>query len=267
VDHQVDLRGWANCGSEHRPNFAHSAPAIADVDGDGTREAIVVGNVYNCGTTPYTSLYQMAFIFNADRTRWSAGPYDWSAIPSPDSQAAPLSEDWTLIENAQPNVVPADLDSDGLLEILFASYDGRVHAYWLDKQEHGAWPYSVYSPSEGLLRFASEPIVADLNADGRAEVLFTSWVEKGSYLSGNLHVLDHQGQALHVLDLPAAFGPANWNGALAAPTLADLDGDPDLELVINTAHAGFVAYDLPGTAAARLLWPTGRGGYLRHAAP
>ncbi|MGQ5491142.1 hypothetical protein ACUH78_20090, partial [Thauera sp. ZXT1-4] len=26
VDHLVDLRGYAHCGEEHRPNFAHSAP-------------------------------------------------------------------------------------------------------------------------------------------------------------------------------------------------------------------------------------------------
>ena len=52
VDHAVDLRGYANCGAEHRPNFADSAPAIADVDGTGRPELVVVGNVYNCGTSP-----------------------------------------------------------------------------------------------------------------------------------------------------------------------------------------------------------------------
>ena len=50
---------------------------------------------------------------------------------------------------------------------------------------------------------------------------------------------------------------------MAAPTLADIDADPDLEVVINTAHSGFVAYDLPGTAEARILWGTGRGDLQR----
>jgi uncharacterized repeat protein (TIGR01451 family) len=50
---------------------------------------------------------------------------------------------------------------------------------------------------------------------------------------------------------------------LAAPTLDNIDADPDLEVVINTAHAGLVAYDLPGTASARILWQTGRGSYQR----
>lgn len=34
-------------------------------------------------------------------------------------------------------------------------------------------------------------------------------------------------------------------------------------MVLNTADSGFVAYDLPGTADARVLWRTGRGSCLR----
>ncbi len=74
VDHSVDLRGYANCGVEHRPNFADSAPTLADVNRDGTVEVIVVGNVHNCGTSPYTHLYHLLYILNADRTRWKSGP-------------------------------------------------------------------------------------------------------------------------------------------------------------------------------------------------
>ncbi len=40
-----------------------------------------------------------------------------------------------------PNPAAADLDGDGKLEILYSSYDGRVHVFWLDKTEHGNWPY------------------------------------------------------------------------------------------------------------------------------
>jgi uncharacterized repeat protein (TIGR01451 family) len=105
--------------------------------------------------------------------------------------------------------------------------------------------------------------VADLDDDGLAEVIFGSWVQKGSYQTGKLHVLDYQGNVLHEVDLPTAFGSHDWNGALAAPTLANIDADADLEVVLNTAHSGLVAYDLPGTANARVLWGSGRGNYQR----
>lgn len=124
----------------------------------------------------------------------------------------------------------------------------------------------MYNPAEGLYRFASEPVVADLDNDGYAEIIFASWVEKGSSSTGKLHIVDYLGSPLFEVDLPAAHS-GDWNGSLAAPTLADIDGDPDLELVLNTAHSGLVAYDLPGTSNARILWRTGRGSYQRIGSP
>jgi uncharacterized repeat protein (TIGR01451 family) len=260
----IELRGWGTCTSgdpraeRYRANFAHGPAAIADLNGDGTVEVVAVGNVYDC-IPGYPSRYNGVYIFDRDRSRFNDGVFDWSDPPR--DTGAPLSTDYGLIENAQPNPAIADLDGDGQQEVLYASYDGRVHAFWLDKTEHGGWPYTVYTG--GPYRFASEPVVADLDDDGHAEVLFASWVQKGSYATGKLHVLDHLGNPLHEVDLPMAYGSPDWNGALAAPTLDDIDGDPDLEVAINTAHSGVVAYDLPGTANARVLWGTGRGNYQR----
>lgn len=260
VDHAVDLRGYANCGTEHRPNWADSAPVVGDLDGDGVREIVIVGNVYNCGTNPYTSLYQMPFVFRLDRTRASGNGWDWTVLPAAGAGSGPLSEAYSVIETVQPNPALADLDGDGKKEILFPSYDGKLHAYWLDRTEHGSWPYAI--PGVGI-RFASEPVVADLDADGHAEVLFTSWPQKSVGGTGRLHVLDSLGNALQAVDLPAPYGGATWNGALGAPTLADVDGDGELEAVVGTVASGAVVYDLPGTGNARVLWGTGRGTVRR----
>lgn len=262
----VEQRGWGTCSTNddrserYRSNFAHGPAAIADMDNNGSREVIATGNVYDCGYGSYPSRYTGVFVFNADRSRYQNGSFDWRQAPI--DTGAPLSEDYNQIENTQPNPVIADLDGDGFMEILFPSYDGRMHAFWLDKTEHGVWPYSINQPGEGILRFASEPTVADLNADGKAEVIFASWVEKGSGKTGQLHILNYLGQPLYEVDLPAAHS-GDWNGALAAPTLADIDADPDLEVLLNTAHSGLVAYDLPGSAGAQIFWGTGRSNYWR----
>jgi uncharacterized repeat protein (TIGR01451 family) len=259
----IELRGWGACDGvreeSYRTNFAHGPATLADVDGDGTVEVVAAGNVYDCSVGHPPGRYNGVYLFNADRSRFQAGGYDWQAPPV--DTGAPLSEDYDVIENNQPNPVAADLDGDGRLEILYASYDGRVHAFWLDKTEHGRWPYAVYGG--GAYRFASEPVVADLDADGHAEVVFTSWVEKDSGQTGKLHILDYLGNLVHEVDLPPAYGSATWNGALPAPTLANLDADADLEVVVQTAHSGVVAYDLPGTSNARVLWGTGRGNLQR----
>ncbi|MBN2002699.1 MAG: VCBS repeat-containing protein [Anaerolineae bacterium] len=263
-DITVELRGWGECSGvraeSYRTNFADGPATIADVDGNGTMEIVATGNVYDCHAGYPPSRYVGVYVFNADRSRFNSSGYDWYTTVPVDT-GAPLSEDYNVIESAQYNPVVADLDGDGKQEILFSSYDGRVHAYWLDKTEHGAWPYSVYTGSG--YRFAGEPAVADLDNDGHAEVIVATWVQVGSNQTGDLIILDYQGHLLHKVALPMAFS-GNWNGALAAPTLANIDADPDLEVVLNTAHSGLVAYDLPGTSHARILWGTGRSNYLRN---
>ncbi len=261
---ETELQGSGDCSStrneRYRANFAHGASVIADVNGDGTQEVVAVGNMYDCDAGHPPSKYNALFIFNADRSRFNQDGHNWETIPV--DTGAPLSEDCDVIENNQPNPVVVDTDGDGNKEVLFSSYDGRVHCFWLDKTEHHNWPFAIYDASEGFYRFGSEPVVADLDNDGKAEVILASWVEKnffGSVRLGKLHILDYQGNPLHELDLPFPKSEdVYWNGALAAPTLADIDEDPDLELVLNTVASGFVAYDLPGTADARALWSTGR---------
>lgn len=267
VDDAADLRGYANCGTEHRPNFANSAPAVADLDGDGTLELVVPGDVYNCAVgDPEGDLYHLPWILRRDRTRWSGAGHDWTVIPLAEPGSGPLSQDYNVIENDVQNAVLADLDGDGRHEILFPSYDGRLHAFWLDKTEHGAWPVTIPTVAGGsdTFRFASEPVVADLDDDGQAEVIVASWPRKVAGLRGELLVYSSQGALLQRVALPApALYGDTWNGALGAPTLANLDGDADLEVVLGTRSSGMVAYDLPGTANARVLWGTGRGSLRR----
>jgi hypothetical protein len=258
----IELRGWGDCSStraeRYRTNFAHGPGVIADVNSDGAQEVVATGNVYDCAVGHPPGKYNGVYIFNADRSRFNADGFDWRSAPV--DTGAPLTEDYSVIESNQPNPAVADLDGDGNLEIIYSSYDGRVHAFWLDKTEHHNWPYSVYKPAEGFFRFASEPVVADLDGNGEAEVIFGSWTQKGSNRMGKLHILDMRGNLLQEVEVPAA---GDWNGVLAAPTLANIDSDPDLEVVVGTAHTGLCAYDLPGTADARILWGTGRGNYQR----
>jgi uncharacterized repeat protein (TIGR01451 family) len=266
-----EIRGWLTCrpdsprSERNVSNFELGAAVIVDVDGDGTTEVVASGDIYDCTGDRRPSEYQGIWIFNADRSRYNKGGNDWRTPPV--DTGAPLSEDFDTIRLIRPNPVVVDLDGDGKREILYPTFDGRLHAFWLDKTEHYQWPYSVYKAG-GVIRFASEPVVADLDNDGHPEVIFASWPEARDNLLGKLHILDYKGNPLYELALPPSWSrrpPDNWNGGQAAPTLDDIDGDGELEAVLNTAHSGLVAYDLPGTANARVLWGTGRWNYQRTA--
>ncbi|MBT8491564.1 MAG: VCBS repeat-containing protein, partial [Deltaproteobacteria bacterium] len=58
-------------------------------------------------------------------------------------------------------------------------------------------------------------------------------------------------------------------GSMAAPSIADLDGDGQLELVISLKDSlgggdgGVQIWDLPGSGTGCALWATGRGNSLR----
>ncbi len=180
VDLAYEVQGYGPCYTQFtaRANFADGPANVVDVNRDGVNEVVAIGNVHNCHTSPYTNLYNTPYILNADRTRFQAGGYNWTTPPI--NTGSPLVEDYNVIESVAANPVTVDLDNDGKLEILYASYDGKLHAFWLDKTEHGSWPYSVYNAAEGFYRFASEPVVADLDNNGSPEVLFASWTQKGS---------------------------------------------------------------------------------------
>ncbi len=134
----TELRGWGHCNGvraeSFRSNFAHGAAVVTDVDGDGTVEVVATGNMYDCDADYPPAKYTSLFIFNADRSRFKKGDWNWQQAPV--NTDAPLNEDYHVIESCQPNPVVVDLDGDHKKEILFSSYDGRMHAFWLDKSEH-----------------------------------------------------------------------------------------------------------------------------------
>jgi hypothetical protein len=115
--------------------------------------------------------------------------------------------------------------------------------------------------------YASEPVVADLNQDGSPEVLFATYGAPDVTNSGNLIVLAADGTLLHDIALPDSGTNGNGNGAPAAPTVGDLDGDGELEIFVQTFDHGMDVFTVPGSGDGCLPWPTARGGPLRMGQP
>lgn len=231
-------------------HFTHSKAAIADLDGNGRNEVVVVGDIHdradeaaaNAGAD-LPHLYNELFIFNGDRTRFNAA---WSTAPTvTEPPLNPLTNsDWEIINRCMPDPVCADVDGDGTLEILYPDFAGKLNCYWLDHTQHGSWPIDVYDGS--TIEYAAAPAVGDLNGDGKVEIVFTTFTQKNGTKRGSLYVADGQGSVLQHIELPVTTDTSSTvpNGCSATPTLGDVDGDGKLEIILHTALSGVTVYDL-----------------------
>jgi hypothetical protein len=111
--------------------------------------------------------------------------------------------------------------------------------------------------------YSSEPTVADLNQDGTPEILFTTYGSPDTEDSGRLMILSVGGKLLYDIALPSPGNNGNGNGAPAAPTVGDLNGDGALEIFVQTFDHAMDVFTVPGSAENCLLWSTARGGPLR----
>ncbi len=111
------------------------------------------------------------------------------------------------------------------------------------------------------------PPAADLNQDGSPEIVFTTYGESKPNDSGRLIILAADGDVLHDMPLPDPGQNNNGIGAPSTPTVADLEGDGQLEILVQTFDHGLDIFTVPGSGGECLLWTTARGGPLQNGRP
>ncbi len=246
-------QGW---GVGDRSEFTDSPPVLADLDGDGRREVILLGHHEHSESTAQRGF--TLWVLRPDGTRPEG--WTWPKDLGPPLRTEADNPGHNIIVQL-PSVVAADVHPRAGMELLFPSSDGFLYAY--DARGEQLWRRKLGNgfPFVGI----SEPVVADLNGDGSPEILVTTWSEgapRQPQTEAHLFVLAADGEALHRVPL---FG----RGALAAPSVADLDGDGTLEVVLALKDAlgdgksGVQVWTVPGSDGRCLPWPTGRGNVAR----
>ena len=236
-----------------------SPPSVADLDGDGRNEVIGLPNA-EMGYPYVTQGYAFTVLQGAygDGSRSAMRMPGWEVLPM-SSKPAPRAEgDW-YPPSGVPAPVIANILGDGRPEIIATINDGAAYAMGPDAQLLWRYDYAQGAPKT----FASEPVVVDLNRDGVPEIVFGVYSLEDD--GGRLVVLDNTGRGLFDITLEnQGGGGGNGIGVPAAPSVADLDGDGSLEIVLLTFDHGVDVYNVPGSGTQCLPWPTGRGNLLRN---
>ena len=249
--------GWDVNGTEKREElykgeFGHGVSRPIDLDGNGTEEIVVSTIMCNRKYAPVypPSEYMTICILNNDRTRYNnpALDADWTVLPT--DLGKPLVQNAISLPSHVFQVpVISDLDGDGKYEILFNSYNGKVHCFTMDKREPYAWPYSLTKRTSPLYEYATPVVCRDLDFDGKQEIIFASFYDETQALpgivQGSLYILNYEGKLISKTTLPPAKEAYNKNnGARSAPAVTDIDGDGRYEIIINTLHGAICVYDV-----------------------
>lgn len=253
---------WPNPGTgQEWLQWTASPPSFGDLDGDGHLEVIGVPNVEK--DIPYvTQAYAVMALQGSfgDGSRSAMRLPGWETLPR---GGAPIDVSGWYPPAGVPAPVIIDIQGDSSPEIVVSLNDGGMCAFTAAGAQ--LWRYNYRNGK--TIMFASEPMVADLNQDGSPEIIFSTYGDPNVHDSGRLVVLAANGAELHNLALPNPGHNGNGNGAPAAPTVADLDGDGQLEILVQTFDHGLDVFRVPGSGCDCLLWNNARGGPLRMGQP
>ena len=257
-------QGYANNeATANQAHFTNTAPAIADIDKDGTFDIIMLGSVQNAAQTDRLRGVGL-WALHSDASRlagWDAPFHAPTYVMGLNDGFSPGLGDLAVagagnLVGATNQVTVADIDaSKAGLELLFAGFDGQIHAVSANKTELWATPYATNGRA-----LTGGVLAADLSADGIPEVVFATYSpDQGG---GALFVLSAAGAVLHKVPLPK-------RGSMAVPTIADVDGNGTLEIVVSLkdnepANESVHVFTVAGSKTNCLLWPTGRANLLRN---
>jgi hypothetical protein len=247
---------WPHPSRQAWLQWTASPPSIGDLDRDGRNEVIGIPNVEK--HVPYeTQAYAFMVLDGAyGKGRRSGRRHKgFTRLPLTSKPAVRGDGDWY-----PPSGIPAptlvNLRGNRRPEIVSSIPDGFVYA--ISPTGRRLWRYDFAHGAPKT--FASEVVAADITGNRRPELIFGTYGLARN--SGRLVVLSARGKRLYDLRLRNQGSNGNGIGIPAAPSVADINRDGRLEIVVTTFDHGIDVYRA-SKRSKRAPWPTGRGDLLR----
>jgi len=219
-----------------------ASPALSDLDGDGSLE------IMSSGITDWGSIYEHTGERRNILGHFSDQYGAWSNA----------RDDTTVIFTNSPSL--ADLNGDGVDEVI----DGGIGIGYITSMakdfeqvqfDHfiNAWDPTDISDGDVVmmargfpqrvegLQFFQNPAVADIDHDGKPEVIEGS----GEFV---LHAFNVDGE------IPAGWPKFTGQWIMGSPAVGDLDGDGYVEVVVTTRSGKIYAWHTDGHADTDVQW-------------
>lgn len=212
----------------------YNAPAVADVDGDGRLDLLVgvLGGAYDPSTTSRANLYLL--------TQPTAG--SWATRTRQFLDALDIG--------SESSPALADIDGDGDLDLLIGNKTepGAASTASLYFLRNTGTAKAPSFRSEGTIAvlpgYHYAPALADLDGDGKPDLIMGTWRDAVQFYHN-----DGTPAAPHFTLADSALMRIT-RGSHTTPSLADLDGDGDLDMVVGEASGSLNYYRNDGTRTA-----------------